>query len=157
MSIFTRFTSLAAILGIAAGLGLAAEPAAAKDKRWILTANQVDRNGDGRISDKERRWASSQGYEQTNDGYFEYVGNRGGRLLPVNAFDRNGDGKISKKERRYAASQGYEQTNAGTWERVRAGSNGWNNGWDNNGWNNNSWNNSGTPWWNRGGSDHDRH
>lgn len=156
MSIFTRFTSLAAMLGIAAGLGLAAEPAAAKDKRWILTADQVDRNDDGRISDKERRWAASQGYEQTNDGYFEYVGNRASRLLPVSAFDRNGDGKISKKERRYAAAQGYEQTNAGSWERVRGSSNGWNQSW-NDGWNNSGWYSGNKPWWDRDGSDHDRH
>lgn len=133
MSIFTRFTTLAAALAILAGIGgLTAEPAAAKDKRWIMTAAEVDRNDDGRISDKERRWAANQGYVQTNDGYFEYTGNRGGsgRLLPVTAFDRNGDGKISKKERRYASERGYEQTNDGYWEQVRGSNHGWN-GWSN--------------------------
>jgi hypothetical protein len=99
MSIYTRFSALAAVMAVVAGAALAtAAPALAKDHKKNYTESvawqQLDTNRNGKLSSKERKRAQQQGWQETNAGTW------------VRATNRNTN-----------YQNGWVQTNAGTWVR----------------------------------------
>jgi hypothetical protein len=117
MSIFTRFSSVAAVLAVMAAVGTTtATPAMAKNNNAAIL-EQADRNQDGRISAKEWKWAKKHGFDsdrrtkgwaQTNDG--RWVRTDSGR----NGWAQTNDGRWVRTD---SGRDGWEQTNDGRWVR----------------------------------------